>query len=184
VITLPPSNGALNDTPTCAFPGVTVGCAGASGTRFGTTTTDATDAGPEPLAFVADTVHVYDFPFDKPPTTTGEPAPDAEPATPPLDDTHDPSNSVIALPPSSGATNVTVTCASPAPTAGCAGADGTVLGITTAEAGDDGPVPFAFVALTVHVYDFPFVNPFTTMGDPAPPTDCGVPPFDEVQAAP
>ena len=47
----------------CALPGVTAGCAGASGTRFGITTADAGDAGPSPFAFVAVTVHVYDFPL-------------------------------------------------------------------------------------------------------------------------
>jgi len=88
VIALPPSNGGTNDTVICAFPATTVGCAGASGTRFGTTTAEAGDAAPVPFAFVADTVHVYDFPLVRPPTTIGEAPPDPRPATPPSDETH------------------------------------------------------------------------------------------------
>ncbi len=88
MIALPPSNGATNDTVTCAFPATTVGCTGASGTPFGITATEAGDAAPVPFAFVAVTVHVYDFPFVRPPTTIGEPAPGPPPATPPFDDTH------------------------------------------------------------------------------------------------
>ena len=87
---------------------------------------------------------------------------------------------MIALPPSAGATNDTVTCAFPATTVGVAGALGTVLGTTAADAGDDAPVPFAFVAATVHVYDFPFVNPPTTVGDARSATEPWAPPFEDV----
>jgi len=86
VIVVPPSNGATNDTVICAFPRLTVGCAGADGTVLGMTTADAGDAGPEPFAFVAETVHVYDLPFVSEPTTIGDTAPDADPAVPPFDD--------------------------------------------------------------------------------------------------
>jgi len=58
VIALPPSAGAVNVTMICAFPGVTVGLAGAFGTVFGTTTAEGGDADPSPSAFVAKTVHV------------------------------------------------------------------------------------------------------------------------------
>jgi len=184
VIGLPPSNGATNDTVTCALPPDTVGCAGASGTRFGTTTADAGDGALVPFAFVAVTVHVYDFPFERPARTIGEPAPDARPDAPPLDDTHVASYCVIALPPLNGAANITVTCPLPAPTVGCAGADGTVLGITGTDAGDGALGPFAFVAVTVHEYDFPFVNDATTMGEPAPDADPAAPPFDDTHTAP
>ena len=68
-------------------------------------------------------------------------------------------------------------------TPGWAGADGTVLGMTAADAGDIGLVPLAFVALTVHVYDFPFDNPPTAIGEAAPLRRTGVPPFDEEQLA-
>ncbi len=88
MIALPPSAGATNDTVTCAFPAATVGATGALGTVLGTAAADADDAAPEPFAFVAVTVHVYDFPFVKPPMTIGEPAPGAEPGVPPFDDTH------------------------------------------------------------------------------------------------
>ena len=90
---------------------------------------------------------------------------------------------MIALPPSLGAAYVTVICAFPGATVGCAGADGTVLGTAAADAGDAGPAPFAFVAATVHVYDFPFDNEPTTIGDPAPEPDPATPPFDDVHAA-
>ena len=89
---------------------------------------------------------------------------------------------MIALPPSAGATNDTVTCAFPATTVGAAGALGTVAGTTAADAGDTAPVPFAFVADTVHVYDFPFVNPTITVGDATSVTEPGAPPFDEAHA--
>ena len=91
---------------------------------------------------------------------------------------------MIALPPSFGAANDTVTWALPAATAGWAGADGMVLGTAAADAGDAAPVPFAFVAATVHVYDFPLVRPPTTIGEPAPDAEPAVPPFDDVHDAP
>jgi hypothetical protein len=91
---------------------------------------------------------------------------------------------VIALPPSNGAANVTVICALPGATPGLAGAEGTVLGTTAADAGDAAPVPFAFVAVTVQVYDFPFVSVPTTIGAPAPDAEPGVPPFEDTQFAP
>jgi len=72
---------------------------------------------------------------------------------------------VIALPPSAGGTNDTVTCAFPAVSVGCVGALGIVLGMTAADAGDAAPAPLAFAAVTVHVYDFPFVNAPTTVGE-------------------
>jgi hypothetical protein len=91
---------------------------------------------------------------------------------------------VIALPPSFGALKATVICWSPGSTVGCAGADGTVLGMTIADAGEAGPAPFAFVAVTVHVYDFPFVKPPTTIGDDGPDASPGAPPFDDAQLTP
>jgi len=184
VIVLPPSDGATNVTETWPLPASTAGCAGADGTVLGTTTADAGDAAPVPFAFVAATVHVYDLPFDSPPTTIGEPAPEADPATPPFDDVHVAPKFVIPLPPSLGAVNATEICALPAPTEGCGGAAGTVLGIAIADAGDAAPAPFTFVAVTVHVYDFPFVSPPTTIGDAAPDAKPVVPPFDDVHVTP
>ncbi len=182
VIALPPSNGATNATLICAFPAVTVGCAGGSGTRLGTTTSDAGDGALVPFAFVAVSVHVYDFPLVNPTTMIGDPAPDPVPATPPFDDPHAVLYPVIALPPSNGGTNDTVTCPFPAPTTGAAGALGTVFGTAAADAGDAAPAPFAFVAVTVHVYDFPFVRPPTTVGEAVSDTEPGLPPFDEAHA--
>ena len=89
---------------------------------------------------------------------------------------------MIALPPFPGATNDTVTCAFPATTVGAAGALGTVLGTTANEAGDNAPAPFAFAAATVHVYDFPFVRPPTTVGEAGSVTEPVTPPFDDTQA--
>ena len=41
------------------------------------------------------------------------------------------------------------------------GAPGTVAGTTAAEALEADPVPAAFVAVTVNVYEVPFVRPVT-----------------------
>ncbi len=103
------------------------------------------------MPFVAVTVHVYDFPFDNPLTTIGDAGPEAARAVPPSDDTHAAAYPVIGLPPSNGATNDTVNCPLPTPAVGWPGAVGTVLGTTVADAGEAAPVPFAFVAVTVHV---------------------------------
>jgi hypothetical protein len=184
VIGLPPSNGATNETVSCALPATTVGCAGGSGTRLGMTTAEAGETALVPFAFVAVIVQVYDFPFVSPETTIGEAAPVAEPAVPEFEDVHETEYEVIARPPSNGATNTTVTWPLPAPTVGAAGAVGTVLGMTAAEAADAAPGPFAFVAVTVQVYDFPFDKLPTTIGEAAPFTDPAVPPFDEEHVAP
>ncbi|MDQ1477075.1 MAG: hypothetical protein QOE62_2304 [Actinomycetota bacterium] len=114
VIGRPPLNGALNDTVTCPFPASTPGLAGAEGTALGTTAADAGDAGPGPFVFFAETWHVYDFPFERPTTVIGDPAPATDPGTPPFDDTHDTAKPVSALPPSNGAANDTVIRALPA----------------------------------------------------------------------
>ena len=91
---------------------------------------------------------------------------------------------MIGLPPLDGAANDTVSCALPTATFGWAGAVGTVLGTTAADAGDGTLVPFAFVAVTVHVYDFPFDNAVTTIGELTPAFAPGRPPFEETHAAP
>ena len=182
VIGLPPSNGATNDTVNFPLPTPAVGGPGSFGTVLGTTVADAGDAAPAPFALVAVTVQVYVFPFDNEPTRTGELSAEFVPVTPPLEDTHVASKRVIALPPLAGATNDTVTCPLPTATVGCAGALGIVLGTATADAGDAAPAPFAFVADTVHVYDFPFVRPLTTVGDAVSEVDAEAPPFDDTHA--
>jgi len=89
----------------------------------------------------------------------------------------------MGLPPLAGAVKPTAICALPGTTVGGAGADGSVLGTAVAEAGEDAPVPFAFVAATVHVYVLPFVRDVTTSGEPAPDAEPGVPPSDDVHDA-
>ena len=44
------------------------------------------------------------------------------------------------------------------------GAPGTVTGVTAFEAADAAPVPAELVAVTVKVYDVPFVRPVTVIG--------------------
>jgi hypothetical protein len=183
VIVLPPSPGAVKLTVMCSSPGATVGCAGADGTVLGITIADAGDAGPSPFAFVAVTVHVYDFPFVNAPTTIGDDGPEAEPGAPPFDDTQLAAKEVIALPPSKGAANDTAACASPDAATGCIGAEGTLLGTAIADGADGVPSPRPFVAVTAHVYDRPFVSEPTTRGDAAPDAVPAVPPFDDMQFA-
>jgi hypothetical protein len=48
------------------------------------------------------------------------------------------------------------------------GAPGTVATVTGFDAADAGPVPTAFVAVTVKVYAVPLVRPETTMGEELP----------------
>ncbi len=151
VIGLPPSKGAVKATLICALPGCAVGWAGGSGTRFGITVAEAGEAALEPCEFVAVSVHVYVLPLVRPRTMIGEAGPLPDPAAPPFDDAHAAPYPVIGLPPSNGATKITLTWPLPAPTVGAAGVDGIVLGITAADAGDGDPAPFAFVAVTVHV---------------------------------
>jgi len=50
------------------------------------------------------------------------------------------------------------------------GAPGTPAGVTAFDGFDAGPVPFAFVAVTVNVYAVPFVSPLTRIGLPLPDT--------------
>ena len=45
------------------------------------------------------------------------------------------------------------------------GGFGSVERVTEFEGDDDAPVPTAFVAVTVKVYDTPLVSPVTVMGD-------------------
>ncbi len=68
-----------------------------------------------------------------------------------------------------GAVNATLTCPLPDDAVPIVGAPGTVAGVTTLEALDEMPAPMEFVALTVHVYGVPLVNPVTVIdgGEPA-----------------
>jgi hypothetical protein len=60
-----------------------------------------------------------------------------------------------------GAVHETVTCALPATPVTPVGAPGMVAGVTALDGDDAGPVPTALVAVTVKVYEVPFVSPVT-----------------------
>jgi hypothetical protein len=69
---------------------------------------------------------------------------------------------VITEPPlKAGAVQETVTCALPATPLTEVGASGAVASVTEAEASEAALVPALFVAVTVKVYDVPFVRPVT-----------------------
>ena len=71
-------------------------------------------------------------------------------------------------PPSeAGADQLTVACALPALAVTPVGAPGTVAGVTELDATEAVLVPTALVAVTVNVYDVPFVSP-TTVAVSAP----------------
>lgn len=67
----PPSfDGAVNATLAVALPGVPAPIVGADGGPTGFTETSA-DAGPDPMAFAARTLHAYVTPFVMPVTVIG-----------------------------------------------------------------------------------------------------------------
>jgi len=65
------------------------------------------------------------------------------------------------LPVDEGAVQDTTTCAFPDVPDTPVGAPGTAAGVIAEEAVDADPVPTVFVALTVNVYEAPFVSPVT-----------------------
>jgi hypothetical protein len=75
VIAAPPSlSGAVHDTTDCPFsPVVAATAVGAPGTVDGIALFDASEAVPEPAAFVAVTVNEYETPFVKPSTVQNVP---------------------------------------------------------------------------------------------------------------
>ena len=86
---------------------------------------------------------------------------------------------VIADPPfETGALKVIVACPFPRVAVPIVGASGTVAGVTELLAPDAVLVPTEFVAVTVNVYELPFVKPVTTIGD-APPYTTKPPVFDD-----
>ncbi len=116
------------------------------------------DAALVPTALVAVTEQVYAVPLARPVTVSGEAGPDAE----------NPPGLQVAVyevmgdPPSlAGAVNATVACALPGVAVPIVGAPGTVAGVTLFDAAEAGPVPSAFVAVTVNVYAVPFASPVT-----------------------
>jgi hypothetical protein len=72
----------------------------------------------------------------------------------------------MALPPFGGAVHERETCVFPGVAARPEGAEGTVAGVTALDEAEAGPVPTALVAVTVNVYDVPFVSPVIVIGLP------------------
>ena len=64
-----------------------------------------------------------------------------------------------------GALNVTVAVVFDAVATTFVGGPGVVDGITALEADDETLVPTEFLAVTVNVYETPFVNPVTVIGE-------------------
>jgi hypothetical protein len=98
-----------------------------------------------------------------PVTTSGEDPPVA------LNAPHVAVYEVMGEPPlEAGGANATVASALPAVALRIVGAPGTPAGVTLFELAEGGPVPTAFVALTVKVYVIVFVRPITVMGEAGP----------------
>ena len=76
-----------------------------------------------------------------------------------------------------GAVNEIVACPLPLTATTPVGASGTVAGATELLAEDEILVPTALVAVTVNVYDVPFVSPVTVIGD-EPPVAVKTPTFE------
>jgi hypothetical protein len=132
----------------------------------GVTVFEGTEAGLVPIAFVAVTVHAIGTPLTSPVTAIGELALVAVRVP------HVAVYDVMAEPPSdAGAANDTVACVSPGVAVTAPGASGTLTGVTLLEA-DAGPVPTAFVAVTLHATAAPFASPVTTSGEAAPEALC------------
>ena len=115
----------------------------------GDTEFEAELSAPVPLALVAVTLKVYSVPLSSPLTVIGLAVP--VPVIPPgLEVTVYP---VMARPPLlDGTPNVTEAWAFPFVAVPIVGASGTVVGVTEFEGGElAGPVPIAFVAVTVKV---------------------------------
>ena len=90
---------------------------------------------------------------------------------------------MMAVPPSFGSLNVNVIWPFPAVADGCSSWSGTVCGIVAPD-GELGRLsPSALVAVTLHVYVLPFVNPPTVTGDDGPTAEPVAPPFPDVHAA-
>ena len=178
-----PSTSELNRTPSSrALVSESLGLAGttdegqivhaAHPPATGVTDEDGADAADVPTLLVAVTRNVYAVPLLNPVTVAdvagGEPVTDIDVCA------VDPAYGVtvypvIGLPPSEGALQDTTAEASPAVAEtppGAAGAVAGALGVTDADAADAGPVPTAFVAVTVNVYAVPLLRPVTVVAVP------------------
>ena len=183
VMALPLFAPGVNATEADALPLSTLPIVGALGTVAGTNAADAAEGALVPLPFVAVTLHVYVLPLVRPVTTMGADGPDRLPGAPPLLDRQEAVDEVTGLPLSAPGVNATDPETLPRVTAPIVGACGTVDGIAVADAIDDGPVPSALVALTVHEYVLAFVRPVTVLGEPGPMWEPEVPPSFELHAA-
>jgi len=134
---------------------------GAPGTADGTATADASEAVLVPALFVAVTVNVYAVPFVRPVTVHVVRVVAPQVAPPGAAVTRYP---LTAAPPvSAGAVHTTTELEftfEPAITV--VGTPGTVAGTTAAEAADNTEPPDTLIAITLNVYDDPFVKPVTT----------------------
>jgi len=122
---------------------------------------DGAEAGPVPIALVAVTVNVYAVPFVRPAMVIGL----DEPVAVMLEGFEVTEYDVTGLPPlEAGGAKLTVDCALPVVAVALVGGPGTVAGVTDGEGLEAGPVPTALVAVTVNVYEVPFVSPVTVIG--------------------
>jgi hypothetical protein len=162
----PPSlTGGVNVTDTSPFPLVAVPTVGAPGTVAGTTELLVPEAMPVPTLFVAVTVKVYVTPLVNPVIVIGE-APPVAVIPPGLDVTV---YKVIAeLPLFTGGVNVTVAWPFPAVAVPIVGAPGTPAGVTALLALELLLSPTLLVAITVKVYEVPFVKPVIIIGEEPP----------------
>jgi hypothetical protein len=162
VIDAPPvPDGAVHETTDWPFaPAVAEMPVGASGTVEGTAAADALEAVPVPDAFVAVTLNVYEVPFARP-LTVQVLAEVVQVNDPGVEVTVYP---VIAAPPfEDGAVQDTTDWPFALELAETeVGAPGTVDGVAAADAAEALLVPIGFVAVTLNVYEVPFVSPVTT----------------------
>ena len=92
---------------------------------------------------------------------------------------HDALNEVIGLPLAAPAVKVIVADPFPAVATTLVGAPGTLAGVNVFDV-PAAEVPIELVAVTVHVYEAPLVNPVTVIGlDAALPVPLGVPPVHD-----
>lgn len=123
---------------------------------------ESSDAGDVPMLLVARTEQVYVLPVVRLATSRGLPDPDALRVVPPSVEEHVTVKEVIGLPlaaPGVKATDRrfgdgTVTDV-------IAGRPGTAAGVTASESTEDEPIPAAFEARTVKVYEVPLASPVT-----------------------
>lgn len=149
--------GALNVTMADPLLAVALPMVGVPGKAAGVAGADAAEAGPVPMALVAVTVKVYDIPLVSP-VTVHEVLPVVVQVIPDEEVTLYP---VIGRPPfEPGGVQETTDCPLANDVAVTpVGAPGVVGTTTELDGRDNGPVPTAFVAVTVKVYVPPTLSP-------------------------